>query len=136
MARTDFGDDSTLFVPGRAVITVDRYTAFVRFPYDADLVAAFKNRYPGRKWVPESKAWEIPGSMVKDCAEWLNRKVSHCEIIEVEDDTDWVTLIFDVVPNAHRQSLYRVLSRAFHPDTGGDTETMKRINEAYNNKHP
>lgn len=45
--------------------------------------------------------------------------------------TDWVKELFATVPKAHVQRVYRALASAFHPDVGGDAETMKRINAAY-----
>lgn len=32
------------------------------------------------------------------------------------------------------QKMYRKVAKKYHPDLGGDTETMQKINQAYNNK--
>src|SRR5690242_14310807 len=46
----------------------------------------------------------------------------------------WASLMFDSVPSELRPKVYRALSRALHPDMGGDTRSMQTLAAAWD-KH-
>lgn len=111
--------------------------AYVSFPYDPVLVEHFKSRFPTRQWMPDEKAWVIPAALAADCRDWLETQVgSAALVIDTQDEYAWIDMVFKAVTGPNREALYKGLAKAFHPDTGGDTAIMQRINDAYHNSHP
>lgn len=134
MPRQDFQSSRTS-VRGRGTVVVRGRSAFVSFPYDEILVDLFKHRFPTRRWIPEQKVWEIPAALAEDCRNWLADQIGSAVVIkDTQDEYAWIDMIFKAVTGNNREALYKGLAKAFHPDTGGDTEIMKRINDAYRNQ--
>jgi hypothetical protein len=51
--------------------------------------------------------------------------------LQLRQQPDFIKDIFDACPGQNIDRVYRALSLAFHPDVGGDNETMKKINLEY-----
>lgn len=58
---------------------------------------------------------------------WPGRDI----VSDLDQGDSWVDTLFQLLPEGKLDVVYRALSQAFHPDVGGDVETMKRINLAY-----
>jgi len=111
------------------------------FPYSADLVAALKTRIPAyaRRYDPDSHAWTVISSHA-DVATRLMLDVSpDVETVGVaapdrgrpSSDDPWVILhLQPTAPLELVTAAHRCLAKLNHPDRGGDTSTMQRINRA------
>lgn len=76
--------------------------------------------------------WRVRRTYLDDITKLLSDFWPNEDIVsDLAEDSDWVDQLFAVVPDAKLDTVYRALASAFHPDVGGDTETMKRINLAY-----
>lgn len=51
--------------------------------------------------------------------------------VEEVNEENWIEIIFECIPDRHVKRVYAALSRTYHPDVGGDTESQIRINSAY-----
>lgn len=115
------------------------------FDYDPAMVAAIKRGIPSRqrRWVPERKVWWFAGGQLAS-VEALGRK--HCgDVIYLAEQADnEVQMVPAEQAAAYRalhlqpsappelvKAAFRVMCKLHHPDTGGTTRTMQRVNEAY-----
>jgi len=119
---------------------------YVSFSYDPDLIACLKDEIPRgyRKWVPESKVWQISGDYWgiaagiltsfgytlrdADTRRWQQETKAH-----TNDDTDALRILHltEGAPPELIVAAYRVLAKIHHPDRGGGNDDMVRINLAY-----
>lgn len=114
-----------------ATITLEGEWALVRFPYDPKVVAALKDELPTRRWDPDDRAWEVPSEYAPLVEKILARFHLRVQTLNRPNPVDWVEEVFSVVSGDNARILYLGLSKAFHPDQGGDPEIMRRINDAY-----
>lgn len=114
--------------------------------YDADLVDELKRRLPLRRrgWDPDRKLWWVTADQVDGLA--MLFVVSGVDLVHVSpsdlglvDAPAGVNLV-DAYRTLHLQptapaelvtAAYRILAKAHHPDRGGTTVDMQRINQAY-----
>ena len=113
-----------------ATIEVAPPLAWLRFPYSRQVIEAIKE-IPGRRWHPETQAWSIPESAVELATDILDDYHQVKILWPLRDEYAWIEEAFAVMSDDHKAGLYRALVKAFHPDTGGDEELMKRVNTAY-----
>ena len=107
----------------------------VFFPYDADLVETLKALIPSsaRRW--EEKSWWVLEAFRFQLHELLqdyglevalrtNRRPSVNAGAPLE-------ALFQAIPANLRNKVYRQLSVALHPESGGTNELVKELNGAY-----
>ena len=118
----------------------------VTFPFDRDVVESIKQLVPphSRTYEPDERAWYVTpryGDLI--------RKLLQSAFVDVEIDEDetyysppppptssapqtsyHVLYLQPAVPPELVESAYRTLARLHHPDAGGSTETMQRLNDA------
>ena len=126
---------------------VDEHTIAVRTPYHIQWIAAFKEHLPKgvRKWDKDSKRWIVDRGyidVVCDVTRKFFRGVKIHRVLMDEynrikaefsgfNPSNGKSALVAFCQSIPPKTLYRVLSRAFHPDVGGDTEIMKRLNAAW-----
>lgn len=122
-------------------------------------VAALKAQiHPGmRKWLPDDRCWWIssPGmlrlyDLFSDVRDAMNQRTRHTQgqqrqrsqqshqqrtrsnVAPVETAEAFATLyLLPSAPLPVIKAAYRALANIHHPDHGGNTETMKRLNKAH-----
>lgn len=111
---------------------------YLRFPFDEDVIASLRDLPKHvRRWVPEQKAWFVATAYL-DRAEWiLERRWPGCldvpEFASSAPDPGPYAVLY-LLPSAPPEvvkAAYRALSLSLHPDRGGDTAAMQRVNAAY-----
>ena len=114
----------------------------LRCRYDAGVVFTIKNVVPGyaRSYDPPTKVWTIYQSgWAAALAAALCRAGHEVSGIHVEPPqppgngaaTDgWADQLFRRVGPGRSDLVYRMLSRALHPDVGGNTQLMQELNQA------
>jgi len=115
----------------------------ISFPFDRTLVDRFKNDIPAhaRTYVPETKTWlfesayaaRAVGLLTERFPDALVENAPGPHVATVSDyESEYLTLfVIPAAPPEVVKAAYRALSKLYHPDKGGDTTTMQRINEAY-----
>jgi hypothetical protein len=128
-----------------------------RLPFDAALIAAIKRRIPkhARAYRPDVKAWDILPGHTETMRELLlihlgviiapqedeleELRQLRCEVAALRAklrDAVFVPepcQVLHILPSAPPEvvrAAHRALARRYHPDAGGDTLTMQRINHA------
>jgi DnaJ-domain-containing protein 1 len=110
----------------------------------AFLIEALKDRVPAydRTYSPASKEWLIDASARADLEMWLDdarevcgasvewQPTKHERPRTAPDAFATLHLLPSAPPEVVRAS-YKALAMKHHPDHGGDTEAMQKINEAY-----
>ena len=114
--------------------------------YDAALVDELKRRLPLRRrgWDPDRKLWWVTDDQADGLA--MLFVVSGVDLVHVSpaelglvDAPAGVNLVdayrtLHLLPTAPADlvaAAYRILAKAHHPDRGGTTVDMQRINQAY-----
>lgn len=103
-------------------------------------------RYPGVEWLAEEKVWHVPAKHADVVVAWLRRSFgsplvtldntpdpAHDAAYHVGDELAEAYRLLHLQPGAPAplvEAARRVLAKSAHPDTGGDTATMQRINAA------
>lgn len=113
----------------------------VHSPYSANFVDYLKinissgDREPVFREVDGKKKfdyWRIRSTCLEDIYKLMSDFWPDQDIVsDLDQGDDWVDTLFQLLPEGKLDIVYRALSQAFHPDVGGDEETMKRINLAY-----
>ena len=110
------------------------------FDYDPDLIEDLKENIPkrARRWDPEDRCWLILPSQQKRLMELLadhghqvkrfQRTATASAGPPTSPTVDPFEAMLKEVPSELRPKVYRQLAIALHPDNGGDTEMMKRLN--------
>lgn len=113
----------------------------VRFAYDPPVILLMR-QVPGRRWDPQRRLWTVPtysAREVEDLFQDLGYRV------EWTTQPPWWTPppapgrvagdpfqeLFVLVPGRLHSRVYHALAMALHPDKGGDTRLMQRLNAAY-----
>ena len=139
-----------------ATIQLDGWTRLT-FPYDPKVVEMLKLHIPAseRRWVPAEKCWMV-SSTYSTLGIGLIRRIYPNIVVVNErltwssDDDDWEDdepstppplrktdssfATLHLLPSAPAElvdAAYRCLARLHHPDTGGTTSAMQRINTAH-----
>jgi len=127
-----------------ATIQRDGWTCLT-FPWHPQIVEELKIRIPAseRRWVPERKCWTVTRPY-SDLGIGIVRAVYPQLVVVNEWDgdakpppirkTDPTYADLHLLPSAPAelvQAAYRCLARLNHPDTGGNTATMQRLNAAF-----
>jgi hypothetical protein len=113
----------------------------ITFDYDPVLVAAIKANVPGRlrAYDPTSRAWHIAPnawSIIERVALRSGYRIDNAHTAPRRTAADGVEEYntLHLLPSAPPEvvaAAYRALAKLHHPDAGGDTATMQRINTAY-----
>lgn len=114
------------------------------FDYSPAMVEAIKRDIPGtdRLWKPEVKEWWFKSSVEPIMLRLAER---HCGgVVHVEKASDLAPELPAETVDAYRtlylqpgapddlvKAAYRCLSKRHHPDAGGTTREMQRVNAAY-----
>jgi len=122
------------------VVYHDRQVA-ISFPFDRVLVDRLKLEIPAyaRKYVPETKEWIVEATYAPRAVGILLEHFPDARIenapssASVSSQVPECTTLFVTAdaPLEVVKAAYRALSKLYHPDRGGDTAAMQRINEAY-----
>jgi hypothetical protein len=122
---------------------IQAYGDWVRIScsYHPTFVEYLKTLVPSgdRKWDPTNRTWDVRKTFL-DVLRKLLDDVGFSVTLDLnertasrppQESTDWVKEVFKVCPPQHYAKLYRGLASSFHPDVGGSTDLMKRINIEY-----
>jgi hypothetical protein len=114
------------------------------FDYSPTMVAAIKDNIPSRqrKWVPTLRQWwfrQEAHTAMLTLAERHCGSVQHVQengtlapAIPAETIAAYRTLhLLPSAPDELVKHAYRVMCKIHHPDKGGTTREMQRVNEAY-----
>lgn len=114
------------------------------FDYSADMVTAIKTYIPGRqrKWCPDTRQWwfkqEAQLTMLqlaeRFCGNVVHVQEDGCLAPAVPSELVAAYSALHLLPSAPDELVkhaYRVMCRLYHPDKGGTTREMQRVNEAY-----
>ena len=126
------------------VIFQDRgFDYAVRFRFDPTVVDLLKTAVPSyaRSWNPSERMWTVDADWARPLAGIL-RSAGHTvtglqppkppPTRNGHGDADWAKTLFRRVGPGRTDIVYRMLSKALHPDVGGDTRLMQELNDARN----
>ena len=118
----------------KAYVYVDTDFMYLYTPYIEELVDEIRD-LPAREWLPDDRCWKVPTNFRDIVDQLLSKYFKNIEWSKQQSVApDWLEELFKSVPAVHQQRIYRALAVAFHPDTGGSPEMMRRINDTYD-KH-
>lgn len=108
-------------------------------PFDAGFVAELKARLPAslRRWDKPDKCWIIEATAIFRAVSLAEQYYGAVEDIPATPSRFLVTTphaTLHLLPDAPADLVpvvYRHLAKVNHPDRGGDTREMQRINAAY-----
>jgi len=109
-------------------------------PFDAGFVEQLKARIPAplRRWDKLDKCWVIESAGIFRAVSLAEQYYGEVEDIAATTPTRAVTAtphaVLHLLPDAPADLVpvvYRHLAKVKHPDRGGDTREMQRLNEAY-----
>lgn len=109
-------------------------------PYNAAFTDEFKKSIPAKKrqWEGANKLWFVARDQFDKLTILLGKYFDPNNIHlldfpapQVSGDSWGRLYLVEGAPVQVVQAAYRALSMIHHPDKGGDSETMKSINEAY-----
>ena len=110
-------------------------------PYKPECVADIKSYIEpsGRMWNAQTKFWEIKEIYLGTIVTILKKHFGDNIIQNITDDdtptpSNVFKPLFDVLvqmPNGNMDKVYSALAFAIHPDRGGSTEQMTKLNTAY-----
>ena len=114
------------------------------FPFDRWLVDALKAEIPGhaRTYDPGMRSWTVVPAYAGIAIRLMYQAFTDVEIIDVAagptfdrggDPREAALIVLHLRPTAPPElvdAAYKCLARLHHPDAGGDTITMQRINSA------
>lgn len=109
-----------------------------RFPYDAGMIQEMKEKLPrGKKnWNPDDKIWEFSVEVIEELIPMLGRHFD--EVIDLTQalPTPQVggggDLLLSILDTDDRKKILILLTKKYHPDTGGDGKKMAEINSIFN----
>ncbi len=121
----------------------DGSAADVRFPYDAFVVGEIKRSVPSplRSYDPDTKAWTVAARYVSTVFHILARVFDEVDVEGSRSgaadrgrptggDPYVVLHLLSTAPPELVSAAHRCLAKLHHPDAGGDTAVMQRINSA------
>ncbi len=121
----------------------DGSAADITFPFSAFVVAEIKRAVPAplRTYDPDSKTWTVAGRYVHAVYHVLARAFGEVDVEGARSgaadhgrqsrDDPWVILhLRPTAPPELVSAAHKVLARLHHPDAGGSTALMQRINGA------
>jgi hypothetical protein len=120
----------------------------VRFTFRRDVVEALKVRIPAhaRSWNPDGKIWSVAPEWKRVAIDLMVEAFGfeNVQIIDQEpqrgpeptpsrqsDPAFMILHLRETAPPELIAAAYKCLARLEHPDTGGDTLAMQRLNGAY-----
>src|SRR5690606_38614665 len=92
-----------------------------------------------RKWVPEDKVWLIRRAALDTvlelaanyCGGWRMVRREPAPMPTVPADADADLHLLPSPPPDQLKAAYKVVAKHAHPDRGGDTATMQKVNAAF-----
>jgi hypothetical protein len=104
----------------------------IQAPYHPDFVDQLKAIVPAgeRRWKPDRKVWVV-ASEYRSGVIALCRRCYDRVVITEQRTPSWAVALFEQTPEHLHKALYLALSKALHPDTGGDSDAMKQLTTAY-----
>ena len=117
----------------------------VTFPFDRDAVESIKQMVPphSRSYDPTERAWHVTSAYRDRIHQLLEDVFFEVEVDDRRDTSNYspptsntpatAYTVLHLQPTAPAElvdAAYRTLARIHHPDAGGSTETMQRLNEA------
>jgi hypothetical protein len=112
--------------------------ALVSYDFDRATNDLLKRRARGQ-WSPQLKSWWVPQNQVTPATHALHEAgyevqflggsiVSSVKAGNLEAAT--YSFLSELEPVMRRRA-FKALALTFHPDTGGDTDVMRSVNDAY-----
>ena len=112
--------------------------AMMRFPFDRKFIESLKSMFrPGeRNWYPEEKLWGVQAGLSKELISLARRHFGNVVVMgDLEpfgnDSSSLRGALLDGLPRPVMEKVYKCIMREVHPDMGGDLETAKRVNVAW-----
>ena len=110
-----------------------------------DVISPFNSRYiedlktviqpSHRKWDPDQRVWHVNEIFLEELVGLLKMHFDEVvtDLTEPPTDNMFVPLFAALqgMPDGTMDKVYRTLSQALHPDHGGSTELMSKLNNAY-----
>jgi len=118
----------------RASVNVTAHGCHVRCPYEARHIP---KSFPLVRWLTATKEWRLPAEYAQAVAEALED--AGCHVVRLGTwARDSVTGTWaeqtlaaaSAVSPALAEKVFAALTRALHPDVGGDTRLMQQLNAA------
>lgn len=120
-------------------------TVEVQFPFDRWVVEALKQRIPStcRSYDPARKIWLVGVELADvaieildaafDCVDVAQGSARGSEPTPIrKHDSEYSEMhLLPTAPGFVIEAVYRALAKASHPDLGGSTVDMQRLNAAY-----
>lgn len=116
----------------------------LRTPYDADFIADFKANlnYRDREWLPEMKVWHVSARAARDAIalarSWFDvvqevpfRRAASGAGASLARGPHADLHVLESAPWPVVEAAYKALARLNHPDRGGSTAAMQKINAAF-----
>lgn len=107
-------------------------------PYNPGFVSEIKTKLTTsiRSYSPDTRMWSVHESALADAVELLKKyftEVVNCvglsqpskDLVSVFDE------LFKMIPKEYQDKVYMALAQAVHPDHGGTTENMTKLNKSY-----
>ena len=124
-----------------AILREDDIWCVMLCPYKKDFLESFKANIEPKLREPVFNEqgkfvhWRIHKGVVSDVVKLMSDFWPEAEIESdlVEEGSDWISQVFDVVPERHWNRIFKALSFGLHPDQnpGIDKELIKRLNAEY-----
>ncbi len=121
----------------------DGSAAMITFPYSAFVVSELKRAVPAplRTYDPDSKTWTVAGRYVSAVYHVLAQVFGEVDVEgsrsgaadrgRPSSDDPWVILhLRPTAPPELVSAAHKCLAKLHHPDAGGSTAVMQRINRA------
>jgi hypothetical protein len=106
--------------------------------YDPNYIKEMKDQVPShlRKWSPNDKVWLFKDAAMKTVFTLLSRHFGEytCSAGRAEVTPAAAFAELHLLPSAPPELVkvaYRTLAKLHHPDVGGSTATMRKLNSAY-----
>lgn len=124
----------------RATLWVEGGWIMVRTPYNPEFIDELKNEIPreARKWDTEEKIWKVDASYADDLEKLVRKFYGEPTVVQQEvlvtasaPEDDPYGMLLREAPNDVIKKVYLMIATKVHPDAGGSTESMTRVNQAW-----
>lgn len=112
--------------------------ALVSYDFDRATNDLLKRKAKGQ-WSPSLKSWRVPQNQVTPATHALHEAGYEVQFLGGSIESSIKAGNLEAATHAFlsqlepvmRRRAFKALALTFHPDTGGDTEVMRSVNDAY-----
>jgi hypothetical protein len=124
----------------RATLWVKDGWIFCRTPYSESFIDDLKNEVPhhARKWDREEKVWKVEASFAEDLETIVRRYFGEPTVVQQEvlvvaqgAGGDAYSDMLSAAPDDLLKKIHAMIVSKVHPDAGGSTEAMTKVNVAW-----